>query len=309
MGIDTEAARFLFIGQHEGASFKRCVTLGRQNLFLGNQETASLLREYGQNPAKYPVFFATPYTRYRYSEPFWEMLGTTDLLVLDASDFEGAKRTRIHDLNLPIPGDLKGQFDAVCDFGTLEHVFNFPVGLRNCMEMVKVGGHFFVQTPANNYFGHGFYQFSPELFFRVLSQGNGFELERMVVVEYGPRRRWFAVKDPEAIRERANLINSWPVMLAIRARKIAEVPIGYESIQESDYAAAWLQQESPEQSGTIDRLASPKLLRVKQLLLEYAPQLARLLEIFRISSFSPKFSFRNRSVYARLDKRKLGKSA
>ena len=231
MGIDTEAARFLLIGQREGASFKRCVTLGRQNHCMGNLETASLLREYGLDPAKFPDFFATPYTRYRYSEAFWEMLGTSDLLVLDASDFEKAKQTRVHDLNLPIPDDLKGQFDAVCDFGTLEHVFNFPVALRNCMEMVKVGGHLFIVTPANNYFGHGFYQFSPELFFRVLSRRNGFELERLVVMEYGPSNRWFAVQDPEALKDRANLINGWPVMLAIRAKKIAEVPVFREPVQ------------------------------------------------------------------------------
>jgi SAM-dependent methyltransferase len=307
MGIDTEAARFLLIGQREGASFKRCATLGRQNLFLGNRETAALLREYGLDPAKHPDFFATPYTRFRYAEPFWEMLGAIDLLVLDASDFEGAKQMCVHDLNQPIPDDLKGRFDAVCDFGTLEHVFNFPVALRSCLEMVKVGGHLFIQTPANNYFGHGFYQFSPELFFRVLSKTNGFELERMVVMEYGPLKRWFAVKDPEAVRDRANLINGWPVMLAIRARKTAEVPVLREPVQQSDYAAAWSQQASPEQAGAIDSLASPKLLGLKQAILERAPQLARLLETFRISVFSPKFSFRNRDVYLRLDKHKLGK--
>lgn len=307
MGIDTEAARFLLIGQREGASFKRCATLGRQNLFLGNRETASLLREYGLDPEKYPDFFATPYTRFRYAEPFWEMLGTTDLLVLDASDFEGGNQTRVHDLNQPIPDDLKGRFDAVCDFGTLEHVFNFPVGLRNCLEMVKVGGHFFVQTPANNYFGHGFYQFSPELFFRVLSKRNGFELERLVVVEYGPRKRWFEVKDPEAVKDRADLINGWPVMLAIRARKTAEVPVLREPVQQSDYVAAWTQQASPQQQGAIDSLASPKLLGLKQMLLEHTPRLARLLEVFRISSLSRQFSFRNRGVYSRLNKRKLGK--
>lgn len=308
MGIDTEAARFLLIGRQEGASFDRCATLGRQNLFLGNREVASLLREYGVDPEEYPEFFRTPYTRFRYSEPFWEMLGTNNLQILDASDFEGGKQTRVHDLNQPIPDDLKGQFDAVCDFGTLEHVFNFPVGLRNCLEMVKVGGRFFAVTTANNFFGHGFYQFSPELFFRVLSERNGFELERLVVVEYGPRKRWFAVNDPEAIRDRSSLINGWPVALCIRARKTAEKPVLREPVQQSDYVAAWTQQASPAQSGVIDNLASSRLHGLKERLLERHPPLARLLEVlFRYSSFNRQFSFRNKGVFTRLDKHKLGK--
>jgi hypothetical protein len=34
-------------------------------------------------------------------------------------------------------------------------------------------------TPANNQMGHGFYQFSPELFFRVFSQENGYLLRAL----------------------------------------------------------------------------------------------------------------------------------
>lgn len=308
MGIDTEAARFLLISRQEGASFNRCATLGRQNFFLGNRETASLLREYDLDPKAYPDFFGTPYTRFRYAEPFWEMLGTTDLHILDASDFEGAKQTHVHDMNLPIPDELKGQFDAVCDFGTLEHIFNFPVGLRNCLEMVKVGGRFFAVTIANNFFGHGFYQFSPELFFRVLSEQNGFELERLVVVEYGPRKRWFAVNDPKVIRDRASLINGWPVAICVRAKKTSDVAILREPVQQSDYLAAWTQQASPAQLGVIDSLASSKLQGLKQVLLERNPPLARLLEVLlRYSSFNRQFSFRNQGVFSRLDKCKLGK--
>ena len=77
-------------------------------------------------------------------------------------------------MNLPIGDDLKRKFSVVIDGGTLEHVFNFPVAIKNCMQMLDVGGHFFVHTMANNFMGHGFYQFSPELFYRVFSPENGF---------------------------------------------------------------------------------------------------------------------------------------
>src|SRR5438477_418150 len=79
-----------------------------------------------------------------------------------------------HDMNEPIPDKFKETYTAVLDGGSLEHVFNFPVAIKNCMEMVKVGGHYLAITPANNFFGHGFYQFSPELYFTVLSKENGF---------------------------------------------------------------------------------------------------------------------------------------
>jgi hypothetical protein len=46
--------------------------------------------------------------------------------------------------------------------------FNFPVALANAMKMAKIGGHFAARTPANNQCGHGFYQFSPGLFYRII---------------------------------------------------------------------------------------------------------------------------------------------
>ena len=107
-----------------------------------------------------------------YAEEFLKRLGAKETISIDASAYEGA--SLVHDMNLPIGDDLKRRFSVVIDGGTLEHVFNFPVAIKNCMQMVDVGGHFFVHTMANNFMGHGFYQFSPELFYRVFSPENGF---------------------------------------------------------------------------------------------------------------------------------------
>ena len=57
------------------------------------------------------------------------------------------------------------------------------------MEMVKRGGHFIGVTTLNNFCGHGFYQFSPELYYRVFAPGNGFEVVKMYVCEVAPRLR------------------------------------------------------------------------------------------------------------------------
>ena len=115
----------------------------------------------------------------RFCEPMLEKLGAT-VDSVDANAFEGANI--IHDLNRPMPVELQGRYDVVFDGGTLEHVFNFSTAMRGCLELPEVGGHFIMTSPANNQMGHGFYQFSPELFFRIFSEENGYELRAIFLV-------------------------------------------------------------------------------------------------------------------------------
>ena len=143
-------------------------------------------------------------------------------------------------MNQPVPDRLRGAFDTVIDGGTLEHVFNFPTAIKNCMELVRVGGHVLLHTPANNFCGHGFYQFSPELYFRVFSAENGFRLERMIAHEAYPHSPWYEVADPAQVGARVELIGSdHRVLLLIRARRIAETTIFAKPPQQSDYSVAW----------------------------------------------------------------------
>ena len=298
MGIDIETARFLLARRRDGVRFERCVTLGRQHCFLSNKETRGLLREFGLLPQNFPSLFPAAYPRY--AEPFWEMLGAKELNTIDASDFEGA--TRVHDMNQPVPAAWHEAHDVVCDIGTLEHVFNFPVAVRNCLEMVKRGGHFFAQTPANNYFGHGFYQFSPELFFRVLSPANGFQIQHCVAVEYGVRRRWFAVTDPEAIRARVTLINAAPVVLFVWAKRVEIVPFLRGTPQQSDYASAWAESATQGNAAKNSTPAPQKLQRLQRALIESVPKLARTLDRLRSSRFNRNHAFTNRRSYSRIAK-------
>lgn len=295
MAIDTELCGLLLQSRSTGVSFEKCITLGRQHYLPSGNETRSMLRKSGYHDYEHPKLFENPSPFY--SEPFWELLGAKELVTLDASDFEGA--SLVHDLNRPVPAALREHFDAVCDIGTLEHIFNFPMAIRNALEMVKVGGHFFTHTPANNYFGHGFYQFSPELFFRVLSARNGFRVERAVAVEYGPRRRKYEVADPEAIRQRVNLINSFPVLLFVQAKRIENVPMLQDTPQQSDYLAMWTQAEQ-KAAVTAAPAGSRVVAKAKRFLLERAPWPARHLEALLFSSLNPSFSFRNRRAFRRL---------
>ncbi len=115
--------------------------------------------------------------------------------------------------------------------------------------MVKVGGHFLAITPTNNFLGHGFYQFSPELFFRIFTGQNGFKMRQTIVFEDYPNSDWYQVTDPDAIKHRVLLTNSTPSYLLIIAEKIADVPIFQHTPQQSDYFAMW--QNSKENNNSV----------------------------------------------------------
>jgi hypothetical protein len=110
------------------------------------------------------------------------------------------------------------------------------------MEMVEVGGHFLACCPTNNEMGHGFYQFSPELWFRVLGPENGFKVERMLV--YAQHQKYdgdqfYEVADPRDMQERVVMVNTAPTFLLIQARRIEAVPLFRTTPQQSDYSTTW----------------------------------------------------------------------
>src|SRR5438876_6711080 len=163
MGLDVNSVQFLIAARKQGVNFGQVLMLGRQSL---NVYPAKMMRVLEQHGLPCEAFRKTP-TECAYAEPLFQSLGAKQVDALDASDFEGA--TFVHDLNLPIREELKQRFDVVYDGGTLEHVFNLPVALKNSMEMVRPGGRLFIHTGINNVCGHGFYQFSPDLFYGAFS--------------------------------------------------------------------------------------------------------------------------------------------
>jgi hypothetical protein len=107
------------------------------------------------------------------------------------------------------------------------------------MEMVAVGGHFLTMGPANNWMGHGFYQFSPELFFRLFNGNNGYRLVRLLACEAGPRAVWFTVRDPEIIRKRVGVVSRSRITLLVLAQRTERSAVLKTMPQQSDYVSAW----------------------------------------------------------------------
>src|SRR5262249_11842923 len=125
------------------------------------------------------------------------------------------------------------------DGGTLEHVFNIQQALKNAMEMVQLGGYFVQANVANNFMGHGFWQFSPETIFRAFSHANGYRGEAVLLHEVTANGAWYLVSDPEEMQARVELCNSVPTYIMTIAKRVALAEIFAQPPQQSDYAAIW----------------------------------------------------------------------
>jgi len=133
----------------------------------------------------------------------FKMLGFTNVESLDY--FSDEKPTHIVDLNQPVLESLVNRYDLIYDGGTMEHCFDVRSVLANCVRMLKVGGVITHHVPMSGSIDHGFYQFSPTLFFDFYGE-NGFDEmnlkihfmdghdEYYIEHEYGKEKRlpnWF----------------------------------------------------------------------------------------------------------------------
>ena len=236
MGVGYGGLQFSLFAKRKGVNFDRTVTLGRQNHFLNTETIQSMFER-----------FSLPMTNTEtdailqndYAENLFRYLGATKVDSIDASDYEGA--SIIHNLNEPIPTNLHCQYSCVVDFGSLEHVFNFPGALKNAIDLVEEGGYFISINPANNQMGHGFYQFSPELFFSYLANNGFFHIEVYMFL-YRNLPYLFRVSEPQKIKNRVELVNNEPVQMGVLARKVEHRSKAVFPIQSDYHDTFWQQQ-------------------------------------------------------------------
>lgn len=325
MAVTASTAEFLAEARRGGADFASTLTIGRQATFVGPLALGAILRRNGLWPAGEgrrefmrrfadgPPWFADPYLR---------LLGARELHALDVSDYEGADI--VHDLNEPVPAELERRFDLVLDGGSLEHVFDVATALRNYMRMVRVGGRLVVATMADGHCGHGFYQLSPELFFRALSERSGYRVERLhlagedldfsrpiagvnVVHDTSNGGRW-EVADPEVVHERVQLRGRGGVVLLVEARRVADVEPLAEPPQQSDYEPLWTRPGAragpiPDADAGALRSAFRRLVPPEvrmAIALDLAPRLLPLLDPLGRRRTARRRSFRNRRHYRRV---------
>jgi hypothetical protein len=89
-------------------------------------------------------------------------LGAHSLTSLDVDSYQGADI--VCNLNRDLPDELHSKYDLILDLGTLEHLSDFSVALRNIFRMLRRGGIYYFAVPCNNWMNHGFFQISPTFF-------------------------------------------------------------------------------------------------------------------------------------------------
>jgi hypothetical protein len=242
MGLNYNDVRCLmeWRGRRSGG---KVATLGHLTLTLHPADVSRLRGELAGDGAAMAWL-----DRYRWADfaddMFREMLKFDDVTSLDFSPYEGATVTQ--DIGAPLREGLAGQFDLAVDGGTLEHVFNFPVAIANLMRLVKTGGAVYTQNPCNSLAGHGFYQFSPELMYRVFSPANGFEtafvriaIAHHLSIEQTAGQPVYDVIDPAKYGGRVMLASKNPVVMMCLAVKRADVEPFAQPVLQSDYVEKW----------------------------------------------------------------------
>jgi SAM-dependent methyltransferase len=233
MGINLNTLKAISIlNKVDPVNGKSLLTLGRQNTCFTHKH----LNKYFKKNKIFADFLISGKQLEEFADSFFLNIGFSSVQSMDYSDFEGA--TIVHDLNEPVLAELENKFDIIIDAGTLEHVFNFPAAINSCMRMVKKNGYLIMATPANNLFGHGFYQFSPDLFYRIFSKENGFEMIE-VFINGKKMGSWYKVADPDKMGERVTLKNTFETELVIIAKKISDDAYLKVTPQQSDYHSLW----------------------------------------------------------------------
>ena len=177
MGIDRSGAHLLVAMGRKRPPGGRVLQLGRQDIELKPRHVAEIIDRYKLNPPARGKGEIDDQFLFR-------LAGFDRVESLDVSSYEGADF--VFDMNEPVPPHMHGLFDMIFDGGTLEHVFNFPQALKNIHDMLKVGGVIVHAAPTNNLVDHGFYMFSPTLFWDYYT-ANGYDMVDCLLFKFAPK--------------------------------------------------------------------------------------------------------------------------
>lgn len=157
--LDNEIIKFLNIAKQYGIKDKTLVMIGKQNFFVEIESFKRVLCEMGFSDK---VDMNIIDKKSIDSIDFFKMIGFKEVHALDYSEYEGADI--IWDLNMEIPLEMHQKFDYVIQGGTIEHVFDIAMAMKNVSNMVKVGGIIYHGAPSDGWINHGFYSISPIFF-------------------------------------------------------------------------------------------------------------------------------------------------
>jgi hypothetical protein len=233
MGVDLIGLRALAFGKRLGLlNLDQTVTLGRQEIHFSQSEYDDL--------AKIALMPRAEFSSDDFAEPLLKSLGAGRVESIDASNYEGA--SIIADLNNPVGDEQYLKYTSLIDFGSLEHIFDVRQVILNVNKLLQENGTVLLLTNANGFVGHGFYQFSPEFFYSVLSDQNGFTQTAVILIDYDKPRNWHYIYSPLALRCRNQAPHNKQYYILCIAKKSGDVDNIHA--QQSDYEkASWAQSE------------------------------------------------------------------
>ncbi|MBW5438024.1 class I SAM-dependent methyltransferase [Bradyrhizobium canariense] len=229
MGIDLTGLRALsFASRVYNFNFCNSATLGRHEIHFWKQEFEAVRKDFNFD-------YDETLTVGAFCEPLLQKLGAKKITSVDASAFEGA--SCIHDFNCPVPDSLHNQFDAFLDFGSMEHIFDVAQVIENIVKMVKTGGSILLATNANGFPAHGLFQYSPEFFYSVFCERNGFRDTSVFLVNTFRPKLWHLIKRPVVLQRRNQIPFEERMMVLVFSTKIGWVD--QLSVIQSDYDKTW----------------------------------------------------------------------
>lgn len=240
MGLPVSYVRWLLREYKRRGLPRSVLTLGRQHMAMTPDQAVALMEESGIAPLRKlrgQEDLATHSTLgaalgHISDRAFFELLGVP-LQSLDNSDYEGADL--VHDLNHPVPVEWHGRFDQILDSGTTEHIFDVRQSLKNVGDMLAVGGEVIHLLPANNFVNHGFYQFSPCLFFDYYCENRYKDLRGFIgkeLSDFPPSSAELFALDPNNLRE----IRSAAKLLILFSARKQEISTSGASPQQAKWA-------------------------------------------------------------------------
>ncbi len=191
MGISEGVFRLLLRERRYLPRGGRLLTFGVQDIWFSYDRAIRILDRAGEPydpvPPSERRLTTSPFLRrafgnagFMHQETLFRLLGVGECRGLDRFDTEGA--VLVHDMNRPIPSGWHASCDVFLDVGSLEHVFDIRSCMANIHDLLKPGGAVIHGAPVQGAVDHGFYQFSPTLFFEAYGS-NGYGDPRGFIVE------------------------------------------------------------------------------------------------------------------------------
>ena len=226
MGINLHAFNFLYYNS-KIKKFGKTLTIGRQKITADINSLKNTINDNIINK----IYLDDYLLKY---------FGATSVDSIDINDYE--ESNIIYDLNYSVPIELENKYDTIIDSGSLEHIFNVKTAMKNFSVMCAEKGTILHISPSNNFCGHGFYQFSPELFHTYYNIENNFKDTEIFLAKVYDSSKWFKINEKNFNNDkRINIITDEETF--IMCRTIKNNKPKKDTILQGDYSEKFYSQK------------------------------------------------------------------